>query len=70
MIKQGSIVKPTAGKAQDRYFVVLSIEGRRAAISDGRKRKLQMRLRTKTLWISFSWQSNFHERHCLSLREN
>ena len=41
MIKQGSIVKPTAGKAQNRYFVVLSIEGRRAAISDGRKRKLQ-----------------------------
>ena len=41
MIKQGSIVKPTAGKAQDRYFVVLSIEGCRAAISDGRKRKLQ-----------------------------
>lgn len=41
MIQQGCIVRPTAGREQDRYFVVLNREGQTAIISDGRKRKLQ-----------------------------
>lgn len=41
MIRPGSIVRPTAGQDQDRYFVVQSVEGCWVQLSDGRKRKLE-----------------------------
>ena len=40
MIQTGSIVRPTAGSDQDRFFVVMSIEDGRAYLCDGRKQKL------------------------------
>ena len=42
MIRPGSIVSPTAGQDQDRYFVVQSVEGCWVQLSDGRKRKLEL----------------------------
>lgn len=41
MIQAGSIVRPTAGKDQDRFFVVVSTQEEWAYLSDGRKRKLE-----------------------------
>lgn len=46
MIQAGSVVRPTAGKDQDRFFVVVSTQGEWAYLSDGRKRKLD-RLKKK-----------------------
>lgn len=40
MIQKGSIVRPIAGKDQDRFFVVIRTEGEWAYLSDGRKRTL------------------------------
>ena len=40
MIKPGSIVRPTAGGDQDRFFAVMRIEEDRAYLCDGRKQKL------------------------------
>ena len=37
MIRPGSIVRPTAGQDQDRYFVVQSVEGCWVQLSDGKK---------------------------------
>ena len=47
MINQGSIVRPTAGRNQDRFFVVVSVDENTALISDGRKRKLENPKRKK-----------------------
>ena len=49
MIRPGSIVRPTAGQDQDRYFVVQSVEGCWVQLSDGRKRKLEHPKRKKAV---------------------
>lgn len=47
MMKIGSIVRSTAGKNQDRFFVVVSMEQDCALVCDGRKRKLDHPKRKK-----------------------
>lgn len=51
MIRPGSIVRPTAGQDQDRYFVVQSVEGCWVQLSDGKKRKLEHPKRKKLCHI-------------------
>lgn len=40
-IKPGNIVKATAGRDKDRFFVVLSVDSGYAAIADGKTRRVQ-----------------------------
>lgn len=47
MIKTGSIVRPTAGRNQDRFFVVIQTDDNWVLLSDGRKRKLDHPKRKK-----------------------
>lgn len=39
-IVKGSIVRATAGKEKDGFFVVIDVEGRFALIADGRRRRV------------------------------
>jgi ribosomal protein L14E/L6E/L27E len=40
MLKPGQIVKASAGRDKESFFVVLEVLGRRAARADGKRRKL------------------------------
>jgi ribosomal protein L14E/L6E/L27E len=40
-IVKGSVVRATAGRDKDKFFVVLSVEGAYAQIADGKRRKVQ-----------------------------
>jgi ribosomal protein L14E/L6E/L27E len=40
MLKPGQIVKSSAGRDQERFFVVVEVLERRAKIADGKHRKL------------------------------
>ena len=39
-IKKGTIVKSIAGHDKDRFYLVVKIEGKRAYIADGKRRKI------------------------------
>lgn len=47
MIKTGSIVRPIAGRNQDRFFVVIQTDADCVLLSDGRRRKLNHPKRKK-----------------------
>ena len=47
MIKTGSIVRPIAGRNQDRFFVVIQTDADCVLLSDGRRRKLNNPKRKK-----------------------
>ena len=49
MIKTGSIVRPIAGRNQDRFFVVIQTDADCVLLSDGRRRKLQNG-KSKNIW--------------------
>ena len=40
-IVKGSVVRATAGRDKDKFFVVLSTDGVYAQIADGKRRKVQ-----------------------------
>jgi ribosomal protein L14E/L6E/L27E len=40
MLRPGQIVKSTAGRDRDMFFAVVSVTGSRAAIADGKLRRL------------------------------
>ena len=40
-IVKGSVVRATAGRDKDKFFVVLSVDGVYARIADGKRRKVQ-----------------------------
>ena len=39
-IQKGSIVKSVAGHDKDRFYLVVKIQGKRAYIADGKRRKI------------------------------